>query len=83
MQLISYLRATSFEVGVLLHFGPVPRFDRYIDHPKQRRRCSLPAIPASGASVLGCPMIRFVLIGPIRAERLERNSARCMARGPR
>ena len=38
MQLISYLRATSFEVGVLLHFGPSPRFHRYIDHPKQRRQ---------------------------------------------
>ncbi|HTE45812.1 MAG TPA: GxxExxY protein [Gemmatimonadaceae bacterium] len=37
MQLISYLRATSFEVGLLLHFGPAPRFERYIDHPKQRR----------------------------------------------
>ena len=38
MQLISYLRATSFEVGVLLHFGPVPQFARYIDHPKHRQR---------------------------------------------
>jgi GxxExxY protein len=35
MQLISYLRATSFEVGVLLHFGPEPRFERFIDHPKR------------------------------------------------
>src|SRR5437868_14449074 len=34
-QLITYLRATTFEVGVLLHFGPVPRFERYIDHPKR------------------------------------------------
>jgi GxxExxY protein len=37
IQLISYLRATKFEVGVLLHFGPVPQFERYIDHPKRRR----------------------------------------------
>jgi GxxExxY protein len=37
MQLISYLRATSFEVGVLLHFGPVARFERYIDRPKKSR----------------------------------------------
>ena len=37
MQLISYLKATTFEVGVLLHFGPVPRFERYIDHPKEGR----------------------------------------------
>ena len=38
MQLISYLRATSFEVGVLLHFGPVPQFARYLDPPKRRQR---------------------------------------------
>ena len=30
-QLISYLRATRFEVGVLLHFGPRPKFYRFID----------------------------------------------------
>lgn len=35
MQLISYLKATTFEVGVLLHFGPVARFERYIDRPKR------------------------------------------------
>jgi GxxExxY protein len=46
MQLISYLRVTTFEVGVLLHFGPAPRFERYIDHPKRAahpaRRISVP-----------------------------------------
>jgi len=36
-QLISYLRATTFEVGVLLHFGPQPRFYRFIDSPKRSR----------------------------------------------
>ena len=35
MQLISYLRATQFEVGLLLHFGPQSRFERFIDHPKR------------------------------------------------
>ena len=36
-QLISYLRATTFQVGVLLHFGPRPRFYRFIDSPKRSR----------------------------------------------
>ena len=27
-QLYNYLRSSSFEVGLLLHFGPVPRFYR-------------------------------------------------------
>ena len=34
-QLINYLRATRFEVGVLLHFGPRPKFYRFIDSPKR------------------------------------------------
>ena len=36
-QIVSYLRATAFEVGVLLHFGPTPSFERYVDYPKRRR----------------------------------------------
>jgi GxxExxY protein len=35
-QLTSYLRATTFEVGVLLHFGPSPKFYRFIDFPKRK-----------------------------------------------
>ena len=38
MQLVSYLRATTFAVGLLLHFGPAPRFERFIDYPKAQRR---------------------------------------------
>jgi GxxExxY protein len=34
-QLISYLRATPFQVGVLLHFGRYPTFYRFIDFPKR------------------------------------------------
>lgn len=37
-QLISYLRATPFPVGVLLHFGPKPAFRRFIDFPKSSLR---------------------------------------------
>ena len=35
-QVISYLKASRFQVGVLLHFGPNPKFYRYIDFPKRR-----------------------------------------------
>ncbi|MEO6210361.1 MAG: GxxExxY protein [Gemmatimonadaceae bacterium] len=35
LQLINYIRATKFEVGLLLHFGPAPRFERFIDSPKK------------------------------------------------
>jgi len=34
-QLVAYLRATTFQVGVLLHFGPEPQFWRFIDFPKR------------------------------------------------
>ena len=34
-QLIGYLRATRFEVGVLLHFGLHPKFYRFIDSLKK------------------------------------------------
>lgn len=33
-QLIGYLRATTFTVGVLLHFGPRPKFYRFVDSLK-------------------------------------------------
>ena len=34
-QLIGYLRATTFQVGVLLHFGPHPKFYRFVDTRKK------------------------------------------------
>ena len=34
-QLINYLRVTSFQLGLLLHFGPEPRFHRFIDSRKR------------------------------------------------
>ena len=33
-QLIGYLRATTYRVGVLLHFGPHPKFYRFVDTNK-------------------------------------------------
>lgn len=47
-QLYNYLRATNLKVGLLLHFGPEPRFYRIVgptkkDNPKHQ--------PGSGASV--------------------------------
>jgi GxxExxY protein len=35
-QLLNYLRATSFEVGLLLHFGPKPRFSRIVHSLKKK-----------------------------------------------
>ena len=34
-QLLGYLKATRFEVGLLLHFGPEPKFNR-LDSPPKR-----------------------------------------------
>src|SRR5690242_1213089 len=34
-QIIGYLRATTFQVGVLLHFGPHPTFRRFVDSSKK------------------------------------------------
>ena len=36
-QLIGYLRATIFQVGVLLHFGPHPKFYRFVHSIKKHR----------------------------------------------
>jgi GxxExxY protein len=42
-QVINYLRATNLEVGLLLHFGPEPRFERCINarelYSKATRPC--------------------------------------------
>ena len=37
-QLQSYLHATNFEVGLLLHFGPKPRFRRLLSDPTPAAR---------------------------------------------
>jgi GxxExxY protein len=36
-QLLNYLRATPFQVGLLLHFGPKPKFHRLIASEHFRR----------------------------------------------
>lgn len=35
LQIVTYLHATMFEVGLLLHFGPRPSFQRFVDSPKR------------------------------------------------
>jgi GxxExxY protein len=37
-QLIGYLRATTFKVGVLLHFGLHPKFYRFVDSNKDKKQ---------------------------------------------
>jgi GxxExxY protein len=37
-QLLNYLRATSFAVGLLLHFGPNPKFYRLVSTTQPHRR---------------------------------------------
>jgi len=40
-QLLHYLKATSFELGLLLNFGPRPQFKRLIlDNAEKRRRAA-------------------------------------------
>ena len=59
-QLIGYLRATIFQVGVLLHFGPHPEFYRLVDSIKYHGRdAQLDRIRSdsrnSRPKTLGCP----------------------------
>ena len=35
-QLLCYLRASPFSVGLLLHFGPRPNFKKFVDFPKPK-----------------------------------------------
>jgi GxxExxY protein len=37
-QLVNYLRATPFQLGLLLHFGPEAKFHRFVDSKKRRSR---------------------------------------------
>jgi hypothetical protein len=34
-QLINYLHVTPFQLGLVLHFGPEPKFQRFIDSQKR------------------------------------------------
>ena len=48
-QLFNYLRGTSLDVGLLLHFGPAPKFYRDLS-PRRRRNPENPAHPAPSDS---------------------------------
>ena len=37
-RLLNYLEITRYQVGLILHFGPSPRFYKYIDTPKRSIR---------------------------------------------
>jgi GxxExxY protein len=37
-QLLNYLRATKWEIGLLLHFGPEPAFHRFVSTNKDPRK---------------------------------------------
>jgi len=41
-QIIGYLRATIYKVGVLVHFGPHPKFYRFVDSVKKFDRFRSP-----------------------------------------
>jgi GxxExxY protein len=49
-QLYNYLRATNLEVGLLLHFGPQPKFYRVL--------CENRLKPRTGGSVASVPSVR-------------------------
>lgn len=51
-QVYSYLRATTLEVGLLLHFGPEARFHRIV---KPNRGIVGRAAPPSPVTTNGCP----------------------------
>jgi GxxExxY protein len=47
-QLFSYLHATRFEVGLLLHFGPQPRFVRTVASNQYKEFKSALSAPSAG-----------------------------------
>ena len=48
-QLFNYLRATNLEVGLLLHFGPEPKFHRLVS-TRREANPPHPALPRSSVS---------------------------------
>jgi GxxExxY protein len=49
-QLLNYLRSSCLEVGLLLHFGPRPRFKRVVAENVRNVRLSNQGVSASSAS---------------------------------
>ena len=66
-QIITYLRASPYQVGVLLHFGPRAKFYRVIDYPKRPSASVAPSSSSSSISSNSCPNG----LGPAAAEEHE------------
>ena len=66
-QVMNYLRATDLEVGLLLHFGPRPSFQRFIASNDHRGARKVRAPSASSVSS-ALPHENAVAVTPLRAE---------------
>jgi GxxExxY protein len=50
-QLLNYLRATRFEVGLLLHFAPKPAFRRLIFTNDRKRHLNVGSLPRPSVAI--------------------------------